>query len=310
MKVFSSPPKLSRRIKVAAAIGVFDGVHLGHMRIFRQLAETARKNNLKTLVITFSPHPDIVLRKNFSGYITTDLERQKLIRNQGVDFLWVVKFNKKIYLRPGRDFFDYISRFFDVKFLIAGGDFALGYKRDITAAVLNNRFKNYGLRVKLIKHFKKQGRKVSSSFIRSLIKNGDFKKANKFIGRNYSICGKVIRGRGFAGKVLGFPTANIDYDSKILPDAGVFFTGIEYAGRIYKGVSNVGFCPTVIPRAEKKKLEVHILDFGRNIYSRELKVIFLEKARPERKFKSIEDLKRNVSKDINKACEYFSRHSI
>ena len=222
MKVLIGRPKLRRRIKVAVSIGVFDGVHLGHQYIFKRLAELSRSNNIKSLVITFFPHPDIVLKKQFKGYITTDEEKYSLIQNMGVDFLWAVKFTKRVYSKSGRDFLNYINRFFEVKFLVAGRNFSLGRNKDITGANFSRKIKPGGPFIKLVKNLKFGKSKISSSYIRRLIKNGDFQKVSKLIGRPYSVSGRVTSGRKIAGRVLGFPTVNIDYDGKILPLPGVF----------------------------------------------------------------------------------------
>lgn len=307
MKTFLLNTSLRFKKKPASVVtlGVFDGIHSGHCYILKKVKAEARKKKLKSLLISFHPHPAFFLKRKFPGYLTTLEEKISVLQNLGLDYFWVLPFNKKIRSMSGQNFIEYIKKQFDIKSIIVAEDFRFGYHAHNTAFDLRRICKAYGIEVKLIKRKKIEGKVITSSCIRHFIKNCDFINSRRFLGRRYFISGRVLHGTAVGKKVLKIPTINIDVDKKVLPSEGVYVTEVVYKGRCYRGVSNLGKAVTF--KRKKLLLETYLFDFDKTIYNDFVQVSFLKKLRPVKKFPTVLHLKLQICKDI--AAAKSCRHS-
>jgi len=287
-------------------IGTYDGVHLGHQKIIRALIRESLKRGLDSALAYFPLPP----RFFFSGekencLITLPGEREERIRRLGVKNITKIPFNNALAAMSAEEFFNkIILNARSARGLCVGRDFALGKGREGDLGFLRRRCAAAGVGFKAMSFAVFEGRKISSSLIRAFLRKGRVEPAAKCLGWNYSVSGKVVRGAGL-GRRLGFPTANIAaHPSKILPP-GIFAVKVRMGDEIFYGVANVGRRPTVTTSAGLLLLEVHILDFDRNIYGRRLEVEFLRRLRPEKKFNSREALQRQILSDIKTARKYF-----
>ena len=288
-----------------AAIGIFDGVHTGHQALIRRMVRTARRKNMKSLVITFHPHPVEVLQKKEVNYLVSFDGRVKLLESLGVDLLLVIKFTKQFSrLKPEEFVKKYLVASLGVKEVFVGDDFRFGENRTGDVELFGSMGQRYGFVVRHIDPVKKTKNKISSSWLRQLIIQGKLREAAAMLGRNVSVAGDVIKGRGL-GKKFGFPTANINVTSGILPSNGVYFVRACLAGRSLSGVCNIGSRPTVSSAPGKVSLEVHILNFNEKIYKKELTIEFLHRVRNEKKFSSVDLLVSQIRADVRRAYQYF-----
>ena len=299
----------SRRKKCVVTIGVFDGIHLGHRFILEKVKKDAKKKHISSLVITFDTAPGQFLnkvlpankRKNlkpFLGYLADTSEKSRLVKSLGINYLWFLKTKQSLLKLSARDFMEYIFKFFDVKKLIVGEDFRFGHKGKGDLNYLKKLKKEYNFELLILKKKNKYGKIISSSIIRELIKRGNLKQVKKFLGRNFSMNGKVGKGKGI-GTTLGFPTANVSSLNYVMPLGGVYAAWVALAGEIYLAVVNIGLRPTFTHSKKKTTIEVHILNFNKNILGQNIKIIFLEKIRNERKFSSSDALRTFIQKDID-----------
>lgn len=293
----------SNKIKCAAAIGVFDGIHLGHRFILNKLKDVAGRLKAPSLVITFDTPPETVLDKShwhksdeFHGFLTDMEDKKNILSSCGIDYLWFIKTNKSFLRLSGKDFIEYLLRNFSPGHLLVGEDFRFGHKGKSGIRELKNMGAEYGFDVTVLKKIRKYGKIISSSFIRQLIKNGQFIKIKDFLGRDYSIKGKVVKGSGI-GRKLGYPTANIDYDGHVIPNDGVYAGVIEINGREHICAVNIGKRPS-INKSIKEVLEAHVIKFRANLSGKKIKLRFLKKIRNEKKFSSKNDLIKAIAKDI------------
>jgi riboflavin kinase/FMN adenylyltransferase len=296
MKVFSSLKQLKKTGQPAAVtVGVFDGVHLGHLRLIKQTIKCAKKFKGQSAVITFKGHPDLYPgRKSGISFIKSDGEKLKALEKSNVDIVVMLDF-AGIRGITARDFVEKVLvAGLKARCVVAGKDFRFGKGGAGNTALLKELGKKHGFKVIIPGDFKVNGRRVSSTLIRQYLKKGDIKAVKKMLGRPYAITGKVMRGRR-AGFV--FPTANIKLAYGDAPARGVWAVRVEHKSGKYFGAANIGFAPT-IKNLKDALLEVFILDFNRNIYGDELRMVFLERLRPEKKFKSRDALIAQVKKDI------------
>ncbi|HBB66046.1 MAG: riboflavin biosynthesis protein RibF [Elusimicrobia bacterium GWA2_56_46] len=290
---------------VFLTIGTYDGVHLGHQKIIRALIRESLKRGLDSSLAYFPLPP----RFFFSGekencLITLPGEREERIRRLGVKNIARIPFNNALAEMSAEAFFDkIILNARSARGLCVGRDFALGKDRKGDLVFLRRRCASAGVGFKAIPFAVFKGSKISSSLIRAFLRKGRVEPAARCLGWNYSVSGKVVRGAGL-GRRLGFPTANIGaHPAKILPP-GIFAVRVRLGDEMFYGVANVGRRPTVAASAAPLLLEVHILDFDRNIYGRRLEVEFLRRLRPERKFSSREALRRQIFKDVKTARQF------
>ncbi len=309
----------SRKKRCVVTIGVFDGIHLGHRFILKKTKADARKKGISSLVITFDISPrkflDKILSLNnpknpkpFGGYLTGKGEKIALIESLGIDYLWFLKTKKSLLELSAKDFMDYVFKYFEVKKLIVGEDFRFGHKGRGDLDYLKKLTKEYDFQLSVLKKKSKGKKIISSSAIRSLIKQGKLKQANKLLGRNFSLKAKVGKGKGL-GRSLGFPTANLKFGGYVIPGQGVYAAyAVVHSVRdrisnganrkVYLAVVNIGFQPTV-NKHRNKAIEAHLINFNKNIIDKNIKIVFLEKIRKEKKFPSLQALRSAIQKDID-----------
>ncbi len=280
-------------------IGVFDGLHIGHREIIEMVVRRAKKLNLKSVALTFDPHPLKVL--HLSSWIPSLLSlnhRIKLIDQLGIDLLVVVNFTKTISnLSPEEFVKEILISKIGAKEIYVGENFYFGKGAKAGVKTLGSLARRFGFRMKIVKPITIGKDIVSSSLIRKLITNGDIAKASKFLDRPVSILGTVISGSRLA-RVLGYPTANINPHHEAIPPSGVYAVLVRLKNRLFKGVLNIGRRPTFYgPRDKEPTIEVHIFDFDERIYDKEIEILFIKKLRDEAKFKDRDALVNQIRKD-------------
>ena len=280
-------------------IGNFDGLHSGHQKLFNQAKKYKKKLKLKLGVVTFDPIPKMFFNKKIKNYRISNFEQKvSYFEKFGVDFLINKKFNKKFSKITCHKFIiNILSRKLNTKYVFVSNNFRFGYKREGDVKLL----KNYQLKCnfKLVnpKPLKKNNKIISSTIIRTLLENGNLNKANRFLKRNWTIEGKVEKGR-MIGKKVGFPTCNIDIGNYVIAKPGVYAVKvtINKSRKSFRGIANLGYRPTF--NQKKILLEVNLFNFSGNLYNKKLSVEFLKFIRGEKKFKGIDDLRNQIKKDI------------
>lgn len=286
-------------MKCAISIGSYDGVHLGHQSILSLLNKYSIEYSLKSVVFCFSIPPKLYLNSNISNNLITTLdERYKLIKLYGINKIEFIKFNDVIKNLSAEDFFKkYIFKKYEPRYMVVGKDFSVGHNREGNLKWLYDFAIKNSIDLRVIDFINYKGHKISSTIIRHYLHSGNIKDANICLGREYFLSGIVIKGSG-VGKKIGFPTANLKIDClKILPH-GVYAVNVSLDGKKYMGVANIGRRPTLKTLNNKIICEVHILNFNKNIYGKKINVFFVEKIRDEKKFVSIDDLIKQIKKDI------------
>lgn len=289
-------------------IGTYDGVHIGHQKILRTLIRESLKHAMTSRVIYFPFPPKFFFaRENSNCLITTPKERERLLYNLGVDKVEKINFDSDLSLMSPDFFFkEVLIKKFNMGGMCVGQNFAFGKNRSGHVEFLKNKCAEKRVHFVAVPCVKLKNHIISSSAIRTLLRNGNVELSNRMLSRQYEVSGTVIRGSGL-GRLLGFPTANLDVESsKILPP-GVFVVKVHLNSDYYYGVANVGKRPTIESMQDKLLLEVHILDFSKMIYGKILDVKFLKRIRSERKFENRESLQRQILHDINFARKYLTR---
>ena len=280
-------------------IGTFDGVHVGHQQIIHRLVDTARKNDLQALVLTFFPHPRMVIQNDANiKLINTIDEKAKQLEQLGVDHLVVKEFTKSFSRLTALEYVrDILVNKLKVKHIIVGYDHHFGRNRTANINELKEFGAFYDFEVTEIEPQEVDDVAVSSTKIRSAILKGNIPTANKFLGYNFMLTGTVIKGKGL-GKTLDFPTANIQIEAayKLIPKHGVYVVKSQIKGVEVFGMMNIGKNPTV-SEGNQTKIEVHFFDFSANLYGAVLKIELLDHLRSEIKFPNIEALKLQLEKD-------------
>ncbi len=288
------------------AIGVFDGLHNGHQQIIRNTIRRARRINGTAMVMTFFPHPVHVLRPEVRLPLIVSLAyRLKLIEQLGIDVCVVIPFTKRFsQLTPEKFIKRYLINRIKPREVIIGDDFRFGHDRTGTLDYFKDAGRQCGFDVFTL-HVMHGGRKtVSSSRIRRFIADGKLGQAARLLARPVSVMGRVVRGDA-RGRTLGYPTANIDTTHDVLLPAGVFLVNVKVKDKSYPGIANIGRRPS-FNKPGQVKLEVHILDFHKNLYGKEIIVEFVKKIRDEKQFPSKTALIQQVQKDEQKARRWLS----
>ena len=293
-------------------VGVFDGVHAGHRRIISAVTRKARKLGLKSIVVTFDPHPSSIVdpRNNVPGLISLK-HRVRLIGQLGVDEIIVIKFTKSFSkVSPEKFVGNILSGKLRTKEICVGENFYFGRSGVAGTTALKDMARRYGFGVNIIRPLRYGGRTVSSSRIRGLIKSGDLREAEKLLGRPVSVFGTVIRGARLA-RELGYPTANLNPHHEVVPPGGVYAVMVRAGGRLYRGVLNIGVRPTFYaPRDREPAIEVHIFSFKAEIYGKDVEVYFVRKIRDEIKFKSAAALIEQIRADAKTAEKVLSQSAL
>lgn len=287
-------------------IGSFDGVHLGHQQIISSLVEGAKQAGMPSVVVTFFPHPQFILRgESRPYYLTLPEKRAQLLAEFGVDYVFTYPFDKRISQLSAKEFITGLYDDFQFQELLVGYDFALGKNREGDSSLLQNIGAELGYAVQFVPAYKVAGRLVSSSSIRTAIREGDIGVANTLLGREFSIHGRVIKGDN-RGKSLGFATSNLDVNPEMVNiKRGVYASRVFLEGNYWPAVTNIGFRPTFGDDLLSPRIEAHLLDFSGDLYDQEVELFFVERLRDERKFSGREDLITQIKQDVDKTRRIF-----
>lgn len=307
MKVVKDLKEISKPFKNAVVtIGNFDGVHIGHQALFRQVTEKADSLGGTSVVITFEPHPIRVLNCNKHFPLITLYEQKvELIGATGIDTLVCVPFTREFAATPARTFVkEFLCETIGMKAVIVGPDYSFGLKREGDVSLLREMGMILGFDVIISGWVDLESRRISSTEIRNLVREGHVEEAGKLLGRHYQVRGVVIPGRDRGGRLLGFPTANLRLYDELCPKGGVYAVTVEYNETTYEGVANIGYSPTF--DNGKFSVEVHVLDFQQDIYDRPIRVNFVLRLRGEKKFPGPEALAGQIRQDIERAREILS----
>jgi len=307
VKIARSAAELASPARRAClAIGMFDGVHLGHQQVIRQAVADAEHCEGISVVVTFDRHPNAIVAPDRVPPLIYSLpQRMRAIASLGVEAAWLVTFDQPFSARTGEQFVrDLVDDFGAVSSICVGADFHFGFKRSGNIALL----KELGAELNFVVHglasVSLDGETVRSTRIREAIRKGDLSFASQMLGRDYALAGKVVRGDGF-GRQINFPTANIDTSGLILPPTGVYAVHVRADAKGYRGALNIGYRPTLHVPTTQTRVEVHLLDFEGNLYERELEITFVEKLRDEMKFASLGDLRQQIAQDVARIREIF-----
>lgn len=286
------------------AIGVFDGVHLGHQAVISTSAEHAWSANGTPVVVTFDPHPEKILRPEKAPHLLTATPHKiALIRTLGVRHLLIIAFNRQFAATEPEDFVQQLVQHSKpLREICVGHEWSFGKNRRGNLELLTQLGAKFDFNVVGIPPVTVNGEIVSSTTIRRAVESGDLKKTAAMLGREYTILGTVVRGDDL-GKKIGFPTANLSAHSEQFPPNGVYFAEAKLDGVVYPGVVNLGYRPTVSSGKSDRILEVHLLDFKRDIYGKDLELRFVRYVRPEKKFENVDALVRQIECDVQRARE-------
>ena len=298
MKVINGIDDYSSKKKSIITIGTFDGIHVGHEKVIRTLVKESLSKNLLANILTFFPHPRMVLNKDSEiKLIDTLKEKEKKLKNLGVNTLIIHPFTKEFSRMSSIEFTrDILIKKLNVYKIILGYDHRFGKNRESSVEDLIQLGIAYNFKVEVIDAKKINSINISSTKIRKAIQTGDVDKANLYLGKYFEINGNVVKGKGI-GKKIGFPTANIiiKENYKLIPNKGVYLIKAKIKNRSYYGMMNIGNRPTL--NGKNETLEVNIFNFNENIYGKSLSIFFLNKIRNEIKFDSIEKLSNQLQKD-------------
>ncbi|NBV05738.1 MAG: bifunctional riboflavin kinase/FAD synthetase [Proteobacteria bacterium] len=302
MIVIRKLSQIKARPALAITIGNFDGIHLGHSKIVDEVKNFAKEKNLLSTILTFEPHPTSFFKNDRSKdfRITSLSQKLKIFREKEIDRVIILPFNHEIASIEADYFIEQILvKALNIKCLLVGYDFIFGKNRQGNFALLEQASKKFGFELHQVPALKEEDQICSSSLIRQFVSQGNIAEANKFLGRNFSICGIVNEGKKLANQ-LGFPTANLMAKPHIIkPKFGVYKTStfIPALGKKFSSITNFGVKPTI--NCDSAPIfETHILNFSSNIYGKKIEVEFLDFIREERKFSSLDQLKEQIKKDL------------
>lgn len=302
MKVIYGIEKIRKFKKPVVALGVFDGVHLGHRHILKETVRKAREISGISMVVTFYPHP----QKEKSLYSLK--HRLRLIAEIGIDICVVIRFSPAFAKINAEDFIGkVVAGKIGASFIYVGKNYRFGRYAKGDSKLLRRLSKVYNYKLRAFDTIKTNRQSISSTYIRKLITKGKLAAAQKLLSRLVTVLGTVVKGISLARKI-GFPTANINPHHEILPPSGVYIVKVIFNNKIFHGICNIGRKPTVLQHRLEKHVEVYIFNFNKNIYGKDLQIRFIRKIREEKKFSTIELLAKQIKKDIKKAKNLLSRH--
>jgi riboflavin kinase / FMN adenylyltransferase len=301
--------EISHDPNTVVTVGTFDGVHLAHQEIIREVVTRARMIEGRSVVVTFSPHPKEVVGKekgNVRLLVTPD-EQEEIIRALHVDVLFIINFTEQFSRLTAREFYEsYIVRGLGVHEVVVGYDHMFGHNRAGGIEELVRMGKAFNFSVSAVQPFRMDGEIVSSTRVRDFIATGDVDAANRLLGRAFGFSGTIVHGDG-RGKTLGYPTANIapEEERKIIPGHGVYLVGVSLKGRSLYGMMNIGVRPTIEAHGARS-IEVHIFDLHDDVYDERVTVSVLRKLRDERRFGSLAELMEQLKKDREISLQYIT----
>lgn len=309
MRVVTSAAQLPRLRRPVVAIGTFDGVHRAHQAIIRQAVREAKRCRGTSVVLSFNPHPQHVLRMGHEPRLLTRVEqRLTVFRALGVQVVWVKRFTRRFAALSPEEFFTrVIVRALHAHTVVVGASFGFGRGRGGDLALLRALGRSHGVAVHRVPDVQQQGAPINSSRIRAAIASGRLEEARRLLGRPVMLRGRVIHGAA-RGQSLGFPTANVDYDHLVLPPHGVYVVRVHVGRRWLPGVANVGVRPT-FANERVTTVEVHLLHARMRLYGRMITLAWLRKLRDERAFPTVAQLRRQIAHDVVEAERFFNERT-
>lgn len=322
MKIVRDSDEIDHDKKSAITVGTFDGVHLGHRQIIKELNKTKEEKGLRSVIVTFDPHPQIVLRNKAKDIKLLNTTEEKLdhFRDLDIDLVYIINFTKEFSQTHAVDFYEnYLINKIGLSNLVLGYDHMFGKDREGNFETLDKLSKEHDFTVHKVNEYAPGGEHISSTEIRNALNTGDITKANRLLGEKYSLSGTVIHGSK-KGRELGYPTANIGIDSefKLIPKTGIYAVEVKIEGENDKrfgkkfgkefGIMSIGYNPTVTDNNELR-LEVNILDFNEDIYGKNITVYFLEYIREEKKFNSLKELINEMNFDKEKTLTIINKNN-
>jgi len=300
MKIYSNVNLNNKHRNGVIAIGNFDGLHLGHLKVIKEAKVKAKKLNLPFGVMTFEPIPVMFFNKKLKNHRINSLEQKKnLLKKLKLDFLIVIKFNKYFSSLTAEDFIKkIIYKKIKCKYLYVSRNFKFGHKRRGNIKTLKKFEKLFDYKRVITKPYKKNNKIISSTIIRKKIRAGKIEEINKLLNRVWSVEGKVIKGQK-RGRKIGFPTCNLKLDNYVIPRLGVYTVKVSNKNFNKNGIANIGYRPTF--KGQSLLLETNIFGFRKNLYNKVINVSFEKFIRPEKKFKNLEYLKKQIKLDIKLA---------
>ena len=300
MKIYKNANLDKKHYKGVIAIGNFDGLHLGHQKVINEAKRKAKKNKLPFGVMTFEPVPVMFFNSKIKNHRINSLEQKKYqLKKYKIDFLIIIRFNKKFSSLTAEQFIEkIIYNKTKCKLLYVSKNFKFGFKRQGTIQTLKKYEKLYNFKSLIIRPYKKNKKTISSTIIRKKITSGKIQEVNRLLNREWKIEGKVIKGKK-RGRKIGFPTCNLKLNDYIIPRLGVYAVRVNGPKFSKKGVANIGFRPTF--NGKNLLLETNIFGINKNLYNKVISVSFKKFIRPEKKFRDLEKLKKQIKIDIKKA---------
>ena len=298
MKIYNNAKINNKHLNGVIAIGNFDGLHLGHQKVINEARLKAKKYKLPLGVMTFEPVPVMYFSKKLKDHRINSLQQKKLqLEKLKLDFLIIIKFNKSFSSLTAEQFIKkIIYKKTKCKYLYVSKNFKFGFKRKGNISTLKKFEKKYNFKNIVTQPFKKNNKTISSTFIRKKIKLGKIEEVNKLLGRKWSVIGKVIKGQK-RGRKIGFPTCNIKLNEYVVPKLGVYAVKVKSKNFNKNGIANVGYRPTF--NGKNLLLETNIFGINKNLYNKVISVSFKKFIRPEKKFKNLEQLQKQIKIDIN-----------
>jgi riboflavin kinase / FMN adenylyltransferase len=292
--------------KVCVAIGVFDGVHLGHQQVIRQTMADAMQHDAVSVVVTFDRHPNAIVAPERTPPLIYPLAKKlAVIESVGVNTTCLIEFTKDFSLITAEKFVRDLARDFkNIQSICVGSNFTFGHKRGGNVELLRALGKELNFQVHGLASVALDGQPVSSTRVREAVRAGNFDIANQMLGRPYALCGRVVKGDGI-GRKIGFATANIDVAGLALPPTGVYAARAHLGDKQFRAAVNIGYRPTLNSPTPKLQVEAHLLDFDDTIYGETLELTFVKKLRDEQKFPSTAALHEQIAKDVEGARRAF-----
>lgn len=298
MEIYKSISDLPEGLNFGITIGNFDGVHLGHQGLVSEIKEKCSQRGLALVVVTFVPHPLVILKNERSFLLNSYRERQRLLSDLGVEYLVELDFTRDLSTLKPENFLDtHVFIREGLKFFFLGYDFAFGANKAGDHSFVKSYCKSKDVEVEVQAKKEEALGTYSSSLARKFLREGEPLKAQDILGRPFSLSGRVIKGAG-RGRQIGFPTANIELDfSRLIPQTGVYATECNFRGCRYLSITNIGKNPT-FNTEDSLNVETNIFDFTGDLYGEEIEVYFYQKIRDEKKFSSVNELIEQISKDV------------
>lgn len=311
MRLFHGTDNAEIARPTVVTLGVFDGLHLGHQLIVRTVVERAREAGAVPTVVTFDPHPRAVLHpESAPPLLQTFDQKMEALALLGVGQTIVVRFTEEFARVRAEEFLrDVAGERLQAREVYLGRGFAFGHEREGDIELLRSVSRKLGFHADEVPEVRLRGRRISSSRVRQLLSEGRVNLARRMLGRPYGVEGRVVRGAE-RGRTLGFPTANLQPQNRVIPRGGVYVTATLIEGRWRRSVTNIGTRPTFVSGDAEPSVETYVMDWAGDLYGDVVRVRFLHRLRDERKFASLEELRRQIERDSARARRYFERGGV